>query len=188
MPAVGIVFGMTRAARGGHLGGRRTVVAVLAGHVDMRAIQDEAGLAVVVADVVPAVGTMTGGATRAEDIAVGILIHMAGGAVHGRPRQEAVLVAAGAGHVNVPAGQLEAREVVVELGGCPRVGCVAAGTVRPKTTAVRLVLEMTAHAVRRRRLQGRQCPRVLVAIHTQGGQMAAGQREKGQCVVEVPAK
>jgi hypothetical protein len=97
-----------------------------------------------------------------------------------RALEHPVDVAAGAGHVDVRARQLESGAVVIECGGLPTCRRVALRAVAPERAIVRVSLAMAVHTVLRRAFE------ITVGVAAGAGyvDVRAGQLERSLIVIE----
>ena len=95
----------------------------------------------------PTIGVVTGFALCAKTAGMCVIINMAGRTIHGRAFENIILMAVCAGGCCVFAIELEGKLGVVYMGGFPAIRRMATFTLSAKSTAMRVVINMTGGAV-----------------------------------------
>lgn len=119
-------------------------VALQTGGVAVGAGKREARELMVEGDLRPAVGGMAGAAVTAELAGMSIVVLMAANAIRCRAHIRSARVAIHTGGVDVGAGQLEDRTVVIENEVFPGCGDMALAAVNQELTVMRIILDVAA--------------------------------------------
>jgi hypothetical protein len=86
---------------------------------------------------------MTGAAIRSELSFVRIVLGVTRIAISRRALENVIEMATGASHAGMCAGQLEARQIVIEGSRLPAAGGMTGPTIVPQLTVVGIVLSVT---------------------------------------------
>ena len=95
----------------------------------------------------PTIGVVTGSALCAKTAGMCVIINMAGRTIHGRAFENIILMAVCAGGCRVFAIEFEGKLGVVYVGRFPTIGRMTTFTLSAKSTAMRVVIDMTGGAV-----------------------------------------
>lgn len=180
LPLVHSRFSMARDARLRRVLEIIIRVAASAGHVDVHAGQLERRPVVIERRRLPRRSRVALRAIGAECALVCVFAAMAVHTALWRVLEITARVAAGAGHVDVRAGQLEGRLAVIECGWLPALRRVALRAVGAECAVVRILGAMTVHAILRRILE------IIAGVAAGAGHVGvrADQLERRLAVVE----
>jgi len=149
-------------------------------HINMSTGQFKCRQIMIEGGILPIACIMAGSAIRAKAAIVMVVLFMAGIAILRCALEDTIYMALRAGDIDMPACQLESREVVVECDVLPAVCIMTSAAVRAKTSVVLIVLFMAGIAILRRTLEDV----VHVTLGTGHIQVPACQLESCKIVVK----
>jgi hypothetical protein len=133
----------------------------------------------------PGDGIVAGAAIRAELLFVRIILGVTRIAISWRALENVIDMATGASHAGMCAGQLEARQIVIEGGRLPAAGGMTRPTIVPQLTVVGIVLRVTGLTCLRGSFKIRDRAGPSVAGPTSQGDVFSGQMENNVIMAEI---
>ena len=156
-------------------------MAARTGRINMCPSQLESRQVVVKRRPGPTAGAVTAFAAQPHATLVFIVILVAGQAVHRRALVNAIRMAARTGRVNMCAGQLKGRQVVIKRRPGPAIGTMTALAAWPHATLVFIVILVAGVAVRWRALINT----IHMAARTSRANVRAAQLEGREVMVKI---
>lgn len=100
---------------------------------------------------IPTICCMARGAVRAERPLMTIIFHVAGIAILRRSLEYVIDVALLTRNIDMFTGQLESREIVIEISWLPAIGRVTSSAVLAEAACMWIIFLMAGKTIRRRR-------------------------------------